>query len=152
MKIVHLILAATLVWCPVNLQAAKAPLSQKELRQQSDLIVTGRVEEITSTVQKSEIERGTIGVHRDRVYTIRLGAFKVHQQKAGAKPLKSPLSIQAWKPALRLPPLPGLQGHESIPGKGDTVKMYLKWNQPKAVWEPLLPNGIDVLKPAPPVK
>ena len=131
----------------VDLQAAKAPLSQKQLDEQSELIVTGRVGAIESNVQKSIIERG-LGIHRDRIYTIKLGLISLHKSPPleQGKGLKELLVVEAWRPVTRIPPLPGAQGHESIPKKGDLVKMYLKWNKNKALWEPLLPNGIKLVK------
>ncbi|MCH2290609.1 MAG: hypothetical protein MK447_11880 [SAR324 cluster bacterium] len=131
----------------VDLQAAKAPLSQKQLDEQSEFIVTGRVGAIESKVQKSKIERA-LGIHRDRIYTIKLGLISLHKSipLEQGKGLKELLVVEAWRPVTRIPPLPGLQGHESIPKKGDLVKMYLKWNKNKALWEPLLPNGIQIKK------
>ena len=129
----------------IQLLAAIAPLSQKQLDEQSELIVTGRVVAIESKVQKSKIERA-LGVHRARIYTIKLGLISLHKSipLEQGKGLKELLVVEAWRPVTRIPPLPGLQGHESIPKKGDLVKMYLKWNKNKALWEPLLPNGIQI--------
>ena len=131
----------------IQLLAAIAPLSQKQLDEQSELIVTGRVGDIESKVQKSKIERA-LGIHRDRIYTIELGLISLHKSPPleQGKGLKEFLVVEAWRPVTRIPPLPGLQGHESIPKKGDLVKMYLKWNKNKALWEPLLPNGIQIKK------
>ena len=133
----------------VDLQAAKAPLSQKQLDEQSELIVTGRVGAIESKVQKSKIERA-LGIHRDRIYTIKLGLISLHKSPPleQGKGLKELLVVEAWRPVTRIPPLPGPQGHGSIPKKGDLVKMYLKWNKNKSLWEPLLPNGIKITKKA----
>ena len=102
---------------------------------------------IESKVQKSKIERA-LGIHRDRIYTIELGLISLHKSPPleQGKGLKELLVVEAWRPVTRIPPLPGLQGHESIPKKGDLVKMYLKWNKNKALWEPLLPNGIQIKK------
>ena len=56
--------------------------------------------------------------------------------------------VQAWQPSTRIPPLPGLQGHQPIPAAGDTVKMYLLKPQQAKEYEPLLPNGINIQKKA----
>ena len=132
-----------------QLIAAIAPLSQKQLDEQSELIVTGRVLAIESKVQKSKIERA-LGIHRDRIYSIKLGLIPLQKSPPleQGKGLKELLVVEAWRPVTRIPPLPGLQGHESIPKKGDLVKMYLKWNKNGAHWEPLLPNGIEITKKA----
>ena len=131
----------------IRLLAAIAPLSQKQLDEQSELIVTGIVRATESKVQKSKIERA-LGIHRDRIYTIKLGLISLHKSPPLEQGLgfKEQLVVEAWRPVTRIPPLPGLQGHQSIPKKGDLVKMYLKWNKKKAVWEPLLPNGIEITK------
>ena len=133
----------------IQLLAAIAPLSQKQLDEQSELIVTGRVGAIESKVQESKMERA-LGIHRDRIYTIELGLISLHKSPPleQGKGLKELLIVEVWRPVTRIPPLPGLQGHESIPKKGDLVKMYLKWNKKRAVWEPLLPNGIEITKKA----
>ena len=131
----------------ILLFAAIAPLSQKQLDEQSELIVTGRVVAVESKVQKSKIER-TLGIHRARIYSIKLELVNFHKIPPFEQDLrlKEFIVVEAWRPATRIPPLPGPQGHESIPGKGDEVKMYLKWNKATVLWQPLLPNGIKVVK------
>ena len=133
----------------ILLFAAIAPLSQKQLDEQSELIVSGQVVAVESKVQKSKIER-TLGIHRDRIYNIKLELINLHKIptfEQGLR-LKEFIVVEAWRPATRIPPLPGPQGHESIPKKGDEVKMYLKWNKATVLWQPLLPNGIKVVKKA----
>ena len=130
-----------------QLFAAIAPLSQKQLDEQSELIVSGRVVAVESKVQKSKIER-TLGIHRDQIYSIKLELVNLHkippfEQDLGFKEF---IVVEAWRPATRIPPLPGPQGHESIPKKGDEVKMHLKWNKATVLWQPLLPNGIKVVQ------
>ena len=133
----------------IQLIAAIAPLSQKQLDEQSELIVTGRVVAIESKLQKSRIERA-LGIHRDRIYSIKFELVSLHKSPplGQGKGLKELLVVEAWRPVTRIPPLPGPQGHGSIPKKGDVVKMYLKWNKNKSLWEPLLPNGIKITKKA----
>ena len=131
----------------ILLFAAIAPLSQKQLDEQSELIVSGQVVAVESKVQKSKIERG-LGIHRDRIYSIKLELVNFHKIPPFEQDLrfKEFIVVEAWRPATRIPPLPGPQGHESIPKKGDEVKMYLKWNKATVLWQPLLPNGIKVVK------
>ena len=131
----------------IQLFAAIAPLSQKQLDEQSELIVSGQVVAVESKVQKSKIERG-LGIHRDRIYSIKLELVNFHKIPPFEQDLrfKEFIVVEAWRPATRITPLPGPQGHESIPKKGDEVKMYLKWNKAKLHWQPLLPNGIKVVK------
>ena len=129
----------------MELPAALAPLDQKQLQAQSELIVTGRVVAVKSRVQKSRVERA-FGIHRDKVFTLTIKVAFI-SKGTGVK-VDQEIPLVAWQPSTRIPPLPGPQGHVSIPGKGDTVTMYLKWNKAKKVWAPLLPNGIEIKKQA----
>ena len=129
----------------MNLPAAKAPLGQKQLQAQAELIVTGRVIAVKSKVQKSRVERA-FGIHRDKVFTLTIKVASI-SKGTGVK-VDQEIRVVAWQPSARIPPRPGLQGHDSIPGKGDTVTVYLKWNKAGKVWEPLLPNGIEIKKEA----
>jgi len=129
----------------VDIQAAKVPMSQKELEKEANHIVSGKVISVTMKVQKSKIER-TVGLHRDKVYTIKLKVAAV-PKGTGVK-VGQEILIEAWQPSTRIPPVPGLQGHEPIPEKGDTVKMYLLKNKKAKAYEPLLPNGIEITKKA----
>ena len=142
------LILATLALGAVDLQAAVAPLGQKQREKQSELIVTGKVVAVGSRVQKSRVER-SFGIHRDRVYTLTIKVADIAKGTKGSE-LKVGQKIQvlAWQSVVRIPRLPGPQGHGSIPGRGATVTMYLKWNMAEKVWEPLLPNGIEIKKEA----
>jgi len=129
----------------VGLQAAKVPMSPKELEKESSHIVSGKVISVTTKMQKSKIGR-PFGLHRDKVYTIKLKVASV-SKGAGVK-MGQEILIGAWQPSTRIPPVLGLQGHEPIPEKGDTVKMYLLKNKKAKAYEPLLPNGIEITKKA----
>ena len=127
---------------PISTWAAKAPVSAEELKKEATHIVSGTVVQITSKTQKSKVEKAW-GIHRDRVFKIKLDVKTVSKGtgvKAGDK-----IEIVAWKPARRIPRLPGLQGHDSIPQKGDTVTVYLKGKEGNA-FRPILPNGIVIEK------
>ena len=129
----------------VALQAAKVPMSPKELEKESSHIVSGKVISVTTKVQKSKVER-SLGLHRDKVYTIKLKVASV-SKGTGVK-VGQEILIEAWQPSTRIPPVPGLQGHEPIPAKGDEVKMYLLKNKKSKAYEPLLPNGIEITRKA----
>ena len=128
-----------------GLQAAKVPMSQKELEKESNHIVSGKVISVTTKVQKSKVER-SLGLHRDKVYTIKLKVASV--SKGNGVKVGQEILIEAWQPSTRIPPLPGLQGHEPVSAKGDTVKMYLLKNKKAKAYQPLLPNGIEITKKA----
>ena len=139
------LICGVLVLGTADLQAAKVPMSPKELEKESSHIVSGKVISVTTKVQKSKIER-SFGLHRDEVYTIKLKVETI-SKGAGVK-VGQEILIEAWKPSTRIPRVPGLQGHEPVPGKGDAVKMYLLKNKKAKACEPLLPNGIEITKKA----
>jgi hypothetical protein len=124
-------------------------MSPKELEKESSHIVSGKVISVTTKVQKSKIER-SFGLHLDKVYTIKLKVASV--SKGGGMKVSQEILIEAWQPSTRIPPVPGLQGHEPVPGKGDAVKMYLLKNKKEKAYQPLLPNGIAITKKAEKVK
>ena len=127
----------------VCLHAAKVPMSPKELEKESSHIVSGKIISVTAMVQKSKIER-SLGLHRDKVYSITLKVASV--SKGDGVKVGQEILIEAWQPSTRIPPVPGLQGHEPVPEKGDTVEMYLLKNKKSKAYEPLLPNGIEITK------
>ncbi len=125
--------------------AAVAPLSPAELKKQASHIVTGSVVGVTSKTQKSQIEKAK-GIHHDRIYTI---TIKVETVSKGADvKIGSEIEVVAWRPSTRIPPLAGPQGHGSIPQKGDKATFYLR-TKGKKQFEPLLPNGIELVGPKP---
>lgn len=124
--------------------AALAPLSPTELEKRSDHIVSGKVVEVTSKTRKSKFENAK-GIHRDRIFTLKLRVETVSEGtgvKAGDE-----IMVEAWQPSLRVPPLPGPQGHAPIPDEGAAVTLYLEGGK-EEVFRPLLPNGIVIRKKA----
>ena len=130
----------------IHLQAAIAPLSQDKLEKQSELIIVGKVIGLETKVQKSKIEQ-SFGIHRDRIYNLKIEIERIHKASSDQTNFnKKKLFIEAWKSIIRIPPLPGPQGHSNIPRIGDMVKLYLVRNNTKKMWEPILPNGIQIIK------
>jgi len=140
----------------IQLLAAIAPLSQEQLDEQSE---HSSVNEATKPGATREVSGDKMAKRRRLLYvkgetepfTGKVVATYVNGKEQGevfSSPCeggsKELLDVEAWRPVTRIPPLPGLQGHESIPKKGDFVKIYLKWNKNKSLWEPLLPNGIQI--------
>ncbi len=140
-QLVALLIAALLLLGVPACLAAKAPISDAERKKQASHIVTGEVVSVTSKVQKSTIETGQ-GMHRDKVFSIRVRVKEISK----GKDLESgdEILVLAWQPHTRVPPLPGLQGHTTIPKKGARATFYLKKDGQS--YAPLLPNGIDVEK------
>ena len=139
-----LILIALLSF-PIAIWGAKIPASPEQLKKQADLVVTGKVISISSKIGKSKIETSP-GVHRDEVFTIKILVSTV-KKGAGVKS-GDQIEIVAWKPVKRIPPIPGLQGHQTVPAKGDTATFFLE-GKVGTLLEPILPNGISIAKPLP---
>ena len=129
----------------IHLQAAIAPLSQDKLKKQSELIIVGKVIGLETKVQKSKIEQ-SFGIHRDRVYNLKIEIERIHKASSDQTNLIKKIFIEAWQSIIRIPPLPTPQGHRNIPRIGDMVKLYLVLNNTKKMWEPILPNGIQIIK------
>ena len=125
--------------------AAVAPYAEEHMEQEASLIVSGKVLSITSKTQKSTHERDLL-IARDRIFTITLEVSSVSKGK-GAK-VGDQMKFQAWQPSTRFPPMPGPQGHQPIPAKGDLVKTYLLYNKKTKTYHPFMPNGIKILKKA----
>ena len=122
--------------------AAVAPLSPAELKKRASHIVTGMVVGIDSKTQKSAIETA-VGVHRDKVYTIEIKVEKV--SKGAGIEVGDQIKVFAWRPSTRIPPLPGPQGHSSIPKKGDRATFHLRTDA-EDQFTPLVPNGIQLIE------
>ncbi len=126
--------------------AAVAPLSPENLRKEAGHIITGRVLEVKSRTRKSKVEK-TIGIHRDRVFTIRLRVTGVAKGK-GVKQ-GDEIVVTAWQVAVRIPPIPGPQGHFPVPAKGQVVTVHVA-SREGASFVPIMPNGIRIEDPKPP--
>ena len=126
----------------LSLPAAKAPREKAELEAESGHIVSGTVLKVESIVARSKIETG-LGIHTDRIFTIEVRVTSV----AKGEKIKEGdvIQISAWQPEQRIPDLPGLQGHENIPTKGNRVTLYLNPAGEGGKFEPILPNGIQIL-------
>ena len=118
---------------------AKAPISAENRKKEASNIVTGEVVSVTSKIQKSTIEKAK-GIHRDKIFSIKVKVEKIAKGKGIKK--GDEILVVAWKAHTRIPPLPGLQGHGSIPKEGDAATFYLKGI--RKLFEPLMPNGIDI--------
>ena len=117
--------------------AAIAPLSPKALKETANHIVTGEVLEVTSMIIKSK----TGVLHLDRVFQIKVKVTGI--RKGSGIKLTEKIIIRAWKPSVRIPPYPGLQGHDRIPKKGDKITAYLYAKKDNA-YSAVMPNGFDI--------
>jgi hypothetical protein len=127
---------------PLDASAAVAPHSEEYMETGSALIVTGEVVSLSSKTQKSKVEMGLL-VARDRIYKITITVASL--TKGETVKVGDELQFQAWQPSVRFPPLPGPQGHQSIPKKGDLIKTCLIYNRFTKIYHPFMPNGIKIL-------
>ena len=123
--------------------AAVAPHSKESMIEKATHVVRGKVVVLSSKTQKSKVERGLL-IARDRIFTITVEVTVLEKGK-GVKE-GDELTFEAWQPSTRFPPLPGPQGHQPVPGKGDLVKAYLLYNAKSKTYHPFMPNGIEILK------
>ena len=125
--------------------AAVAPMSPERLRITATHILKGKVLEVKAKTRGSKVERA-VGIHLDRFFTIRLEVAEV-SKGAGVKP-GGEVVIVAWQPAVRIPPVPGPQGHWPIPRKGQVVTIHVA-SREGASFAPIVPNGIRIEDPKP---
>jgi hypothetical protein len=125
--------------------AAVAPMSPEELRVTSTHILKGKVLEVRSRIEKSQVERA-FGLHRDRVFTVMLQVTAVSKGKGVKQGEK--VVVTAWRPTTRIPPIPGPQGHSPIPEKGQVVTVYVA-SKKGVIFVPIMPNGIRIEGPEP---
>jgi hypothetical protein len=117
--------------------AALPPLSLEELREQSDVIVTGTVVSVESGVRA----RDENGEFADDVFFIKLKVASV--QKGDGVAAGEAISAETWKPKVRPDGFAGPQGQNFIPKKGDNVRMFCRVEDGKLMV--LEPNGIAKL-------
>ena len=103
-----MLLCGVFLMVETQLNAAMAPLSQKQLGEQSELIVSGWAGAIESEVRESKMER-LLGIHRDRVYAIELGLLSLHKSPSleQGNEFKELLVVEVWRPSYLNSSLPG---------------------------------------------
>jgi len=142
------VILGVLVLTTLDLSAAVAPHSEGHMEEAASLIVEGEVVSLSSRTQKSKADSSLFA--RDRIFKITIKVASVAKGK-GIKAGEQ-LVFEAWQPSTRLPLLPGPQGHQPVPGKGDLVKTYLLYNKKTMTYHPFMPNGIRILREARKVK
>ena len=135
-------LVGLLALAAFDASAAVAPYPPEVMMEEATHVVRGEVVALTSKTQKSKVERGLL-IARDRIFKITLKVTAVEK----GKDIKEgdELSLEAWQPSTRFPPLPGPQGHQPVPNKGDLVKAYLfYYDKNTKTYHPFMPNGIEI--------
>jgi hypothetical protein len=138
-------LVGLLALAAFDASAAVAPHPPEEMMEEATHVVRGEVVALTSKTQKSKFGNGLV-IARDRIFkvTLKLTAVdKGKQIKEGDQ-----LTFEAWQPSTRIPAMPGPQGHQPVPDKGDLVKAYLRYDKKTKTYHPFMPNGIEILKKA----
>ena len=138
-------LAGLVALTAFDVSAAVAPHPPEEMFEEATHVVRGKVVALSSKTQKSKVERGLL-IARDRIFTITVEVIAVEKGKDVKE--CDELSLEAWQPSTRFPPLPGPQGHQPVPNKGDLVKTYLFYDKNTKTYHPSMPNGISILKEA----
>ena len=124
--------------------AAVAPYSEESMMEEATHVVRGKVVALSSKTQKSihPSTRSDFLIARDRIFKINIKVTDLEKGKGLEQ--GNELTFEAWQPSIRFPPLPGLQGHQPVPDKGDLVKAYLLYNEKSKTYHPLMPNGITI--------
>ena len=138
-------LVGLLALAAFDASAAVAPHPPEEMMEEATHVVRGEVVSLSSKTQKSKVERGLLFA-RDRIYKITIKVSSV--EKGSGVNAGDEVLVEAWSPSTRFPPMPGPQGHQPVPGKGDIVKTYLLYNKKIKTYHPFMPNGIEILQQA----
>ncbi len=128
-----------------DVSAAVAPHPPEEMMEEATHVVRGEVVALSSKTQKSKYG-GPLVIARDRIFKVTLKLTAVAKGK-GIKE-GDQLTFEAWQPSTRIPAMPGPQGHQPVPDKGDLVKTYLLYDKKTKSYHPFMPNGIEILKQA----
>ncbi len=120
--------------------AALPPLSPEELEDRAVLVITG------------EVLASRVLVHRkpsSSIYLVRLSVL-VGSVEKGDDIIGgiTTLDVRCWR--MRKTKLVGPWGHSDIPADGSRFRMWLRQNE-DGQWEPLEPNGIELLDSSPPI-
>ena len=142
-------LAGLVALTALDVSAAVAPHPPEEMTEEATHVVRGKVVALSSKTQKSRSEgksRSDFLIARDRIFKITVEVIAVEKGKDVKE--GDELSLEAWQPSTRFPPLSGPQGHQPVPNKGDLVKTYLLHDKKTKIYHPFMPNGIKILKKA----
>ena len=137
-------LVGLLALSAVDAPAAVAPLPPEAMMEEATHVVEGKVIALSSKTQKSRVERDLL-IARDRIFKITVKVTDLEKGKGLEQ--GNELTFEAWQPSIRFPAMPGPQGHQPVPAKGDLVKVYLLYNKKSKTYHPFMPNGISIIGP-----
>ena len=131
-------------WIAFNASAAVEPRPPEQMMEEATHVVEGKVIALSSKTQKSRVERDLL-IARDRIFKITVKVTDLEKGKGLEQ--GNELTFEAWQPSIRFPAMPGPQGHQPVPAKGDLVKVYLLYNEKSKTYHPFMPNGISIIGP-----
>jgi len=137
-------LVGLLALSALDAPAAVAPLPPEAMMEEATHVVEGKVIALSSKTQKSRVERDLL-IARDRIFKITVKVTDLEKGKGLEQ--GNELTFEAWQPSIRFPAMPGPQGHQPVPAKGDLVKVYLLYNKKSKTYHPFMPNGISIIGP-----
>ncbi|HAE10464.1 MAG TPA: hypothetical protein DCG39_02360 [Opitutae bacterium] len=137
-------LVGLLALSALDAPAAVAPLPPEAMMEEATHVVEGKVIALSSKTQKSRVERDLL-IARDRIFKITVKVTDLEKGKGLEQ--GNELTFEAWQPSIRFPAMPGPQGHQPVPAKGDLVKVYLLYNEKSKTYHPFMPNGISIIGP-----
>ena len=137
-------LVGLLALSALDAPAAVAPLPPEAMMEEATHVVEGKVIALSSKTQKSRVERDLL-IARDRIFKITVKVSDLEKGKGLEQ--GNELTFEAWQPSIRFPAMPGPQGHQPVPAKGDLVKVYLLYNKKSKTYHPFMPNGISIIGP-----
>ena len=137
-------LVGLLALSALDAPAAVAPLPPEAMMEEATHVVEGKVIALSSKTQKSRVERDLL-IARDRIFKITVKVTDLEKGKGLEQ--GNELTFEAWQPSTRFPAMPGPQGHQPVPAKGDLVKVYLLYNEKSKTYHPFMPNGISIIGP-----
>ena len=137
-------LVGLLALSALDAPAAVAPLPPEAMMEEATHVVEGKVIALSSKTQKSRVERDLL-IARDRIFKITVKVTDLEKGKGLEQ--GNELTFEAWQPSIRFPAMPGPQGHQPVPARGDLVKVYLLYNEKSKTYHPFMPNGISIIGP-----
>jgi len=123
--------------CTGFVLGALPPQSEEDLEQGADLVVTGTVEEVTTSTKRHGL-RSADTIHRlvVRVDSVEKG------KKSVAK--GDEVIVRCWTIRRRPQGWVGDSGHRGIPDAGERCRFWLR-KRDDGSWGALAPNGIEAL-------
>ena len=129
------LLMLVILLVPESVTAALPPLSPQQLHRNAELIIVGKAASVKASSDGKEDYTNWI---------VDLDAKVEAVEKAVPADMTETISVNCWRLKSRPSGWVGPSGHYSIPAKAARFRMWLRKNE-AGTWEPLKPNGIQLL-------